>query len=654
MKKSLLSLASAVALYVHGQDQCATALPVGTGTYVVTVIDGTQAPFPICDGSGVNATMGEWYTYTPSQDTALTVSTDLPVNAGRDTRVHIYSDGCANLTCAGGDDDSGSGFLSVATVNVTAGVTYHIAFDDRWESDGFSFQLAVGPPLVGPSGFTPQPITTVGYANCVVDMNGDFLDDVVSTTETVVNINHQQSGGGFVPVNITTTQADNDASWSIAAGDLDDNGFNDLMYGGGSGVTFMMANGTGTAFTEVSFPQYVFCQRTNMVDLDSDGHLDAFSCHDVDANVYYTNDGTGTLTYHQGGLGETCGNYGSLWTDYDNDGDPDLFVAKCGCDEVDILYRNNGDGTFTDIAPALGLNDGQQSWSSAWGDYDNDGDMDVMVGTSTGDYHKLMRNDLGSFVNITPGSGFDTYTGSSIEFTTHDFDNDGWLDILGGGSLMRNNGDLTFAPVLIQPGNGPIGDLNNDGFLDIVNGSTVYMNNGNDNHYLKVNTIGTVGNRNGIGARVEVVSALGTQIREVRSGDGFSYMSSLTAHFGLGADTAVTQVAVHWPSGLVDVIPAPTIDDTLNIIEGSTTIGMAEIGAHDLSIHPNPVQDVLYVHSMSASSNSRVAILDAAGKQVISTTLRNDQVDVSSLPNGTYILEITSKEGPLRAKFTKR
>lgn len=64
-------------------------------------------------------------------------------------------------------------------------------------------------------------------------------------------------------MNITTTLADNDASWSIAAGDLDDNGFNDLMYGG-SGVTFMMANGTGTAFTEVSFPQYVFCQRTNM------------------------------------------------------------------------------------------------------------------------------------------------------------------------------------------------------------------------------------------------------------------------------------------------------------------------------------------------------------------------------------------------------
>ena len=74
-------------------------------------------------------------------------------------------------------------------------------------------------------------------------------------------------------------------------------------------------------------------------------------CHDVDANVYHLNDGSGNLTFHQGGLGETCGNYGSVWIDYDGDHDVDLFVSKCGCDPVDILYRNNGDGTFTNVAP---------------------------------------------------------------------------------------------------------------------------------------------------------------------------------------------------------------------------------------------------------------------------------------------------------------
>ena len=83
------------------------------------------------------------------------------------------------------------------------------------------------------------------------------------------------------------------------------------MYGGQQGATFMMANETGTAFTEVSFSQYIFCQRTNMVDLNADGHLDAFSCHDTNANVRFLNDGTGNLTFMQGGLGETCGNHGT-------------------------------------------------------------------------------------------------------------------------------------------------------------------------------------------------------------------------------------------------------------------------------------------------------------------------------------------------------
>ncbi|MBK9598965.1 MAG: VCBS repeat-containing protein [Flavobacteriales bacterium] len=69
----------------------------------------------------------------------------------------------------------------------------------------------------------------------------------------------------------------------------------------------------------------------------------------------------------------------SIWVDYDGDGDMDLFVAKCGCDPVDILMRNNGDGTFTSMAAALGFADSHQSWSSAWGDFNNDGDMDVLV-----------------------------------------------------------------------------------------------------------------------------------------------------------------------------------------------------------------------------------------------------------------------------------
>ena len=216
-------------------------------------------------------------------------------------------------------------------------------------------------------------------------MNGDHLDDVVATTQSTINVNYQLPGGGFNNALIQTDYAQNDAGWSIAAGDLEGNGYNDLMYGGGSGTSFMFANDAGTAYTALNPPDYIFCQRTNMVDINNDGHLDAFTCHDVAANVYYLNDGNNNFLFHQGGLGENCGNYGSIWTDIDNDHDLDLFVAKCGCDPVDILYRNNGDGSFSSVATSLGFGDYQQSWSSAWGDFDNDGDLDAMGGTTAGD-----------------------------------------------------------------------------------------------------------------------------------------------------------------------------------------------------------------------------------------------------------------------------
>ncbi|MBL7985154.1 MAG: VCBS repeat-containing protein, partial [Flavobacteriales bacterium] len=403
-------------------------------------------------------------------------------------------------------------------MQVSSGLTYRIAFDDRWSADGFDFQLIESDPVVTEFDFTVVTAPGAGgYNECVVDMNGDALDDIVGAAGSGITIAYQQPDATFELAYMATGSTMHQPTWSIAAGDLDGNGYTDLMYGGGSGATFMMANANGTSFGEQSFSQYIFCQRTNFVDLNADGNLDAFSCHDVDANVaFYNTNGDGILTFVQGGLGQTCGNYGSIWIDYDNDSDVDLFVAKCGCDPVDILMRNNGDGTFTNVAPMMNLADGHSSWSSAWGDFDNDGDMDVLIGSSGSATSKLMRNDGNTFTSVLAGSGFDTFTGTSIEWTTHDFNNDGWLDILGGGELMLNNGDFTFTPSTANaPFAGAVGDLNNDGFLDVLSGGSMYMNTGNTNKYLRIDLVGVVSNLDGIGARVEVTTAAGTQIRDV-------------------------------------------------------------------------------------------------------------------------------------------
>lgn len=663
MNRTLLAFATGLlAFQAAAQNSCATAVPLVLGNnYYIGQINGTDVPEPVCSTGGDMATAGEWYSYTATMDTAITVTTDLPQNDGVDTRIQVYEGSCGNLTCHAGDDDSGNGYSSTVTFNVETGTTYYIAFDNRWTSSGFTFHVGYAGPGPEVNGFSTVFVPTSGMAYCVVDMNGDGLDDVVSVTANTITVNYQNSGTGFTTATYNTATASNTPSWSMCAGDLDGNGYNDLVYASG-GLTFMMANDSGTAYTTVNQPQYIFCQRSNTVDINNDGRLDAFSCHDVAPNVYYINNGNGTWTWHQGGLGDTPdgGNYGSIWIDYNNDGHLDMFIAKCrgagSPASIDQLWRNNGDGTFTDVAPVMNLADYQQSWSSAWADFDNDGDMDVMIGASsfTGGGHKLMRNDGTTFTNVTANSGFDTYTGTSIEFIARDFDNDGYVDVLGGGSLLRNNGNMTFTQVTVPFSNGPTGDLDHNGFVDVQNDNTIYLNAGNANNWITVHTVGTVSNANGIGARVEVTSPMGTQIRDIRSGDGFRYMSSLNAHFGLGTDSTISSITVRWPSGIVNTVENPAINGTLTIVEDQTSSVAAPAQASTtIGVFPSPASNILYVESPLGLNGRTAEITDMAGHVVAHSSVLHGSIDVSGLAEGIYLLKVETSAGMQMAKFAK-
>lgn len=659
-----LLLALALGVHAHAQSTCATPITITAGTYTVAQVNGMEIPNPICAQNGAGETSaGMWYSYTPSQSIEVTISTSLPQNGNTDTRVHIYSGPCDALVCVAGDDDGGVDYTSLVTWFAQAGTNYRIAFDNRWTSNGFDFLLNEGPIPTGDLTFMNVPVSTSGSSLAVVDMNGDYLDDVVSVTGTNVRVAQQLPGGGFEVVNKPTPQAVHSPSWSMTVGDIDGNGHMDLLYGGGSGVSFMIANEDGTAYTQLAGPEYVFSQRANFVDINNDGHLDAFVCHDVQPNVYYLNDGEGNLTFYQGGLGDTPngGNYGSIWIDYDSDGDVDLFIAKCrGGNSVastNQMHRNNGDGTFTEVGAQLGLADDVQTWSAAWGDFDNDGNKDVIVGASSfsAGGHKVMRNNGSTFDNITEGSGWDEFFGTSIEHVAHDFNNDGYLDVLaGGGVIMLNNGDFTFTQVNVGVSAGGVGDLNNDGFLDVVNGGTIRMNVPNGNNWLKVNTIGVQSNRNGIGARVAITSAMGNQMRDVKSGDGFRHMSSITAHFGIGQDTEIEEVVVYWPSGLVSVVSNPDINTTLNITESTiTTDIIEEAKPEELRVFPNPTTGLLRLEGSAATALRTVLILDATGRLVQESTLQNGSLDVSRLVPGNYTLQLIGKGATVTRKFTK-
>ncbi len=668
--------------FSNAQDNCATPTVIpGPGTYAVGVINGTLATV-ICADNGANDQpnpAAEWFIYTPTAAHTVTVTTDIAANTPRkDTRFHVYTGTCGALTCFSGNDDAGLDFSSVATFNVTAGTSYIIAFDNKWlnaqNNTGFSFQLTESPvvvPPVNPITYTTQSLPTINsaYNICVTDMNGDKIDDIVGISNNNMRVHYQAAGGGFTVTDYPVAGTHFMPTWSMAAGDFNRDGQTDVVLGAGTGLSVWKS--TGSSYVNITPGDYIFCQRTNFADLNNDGNLDIFSCHDIAPNCYYLNGGgtANNLTFYQSTItpgamrfGAGGGNYSTLFTDFDNDGDTDVFISKCSGPPCE-LHRNDGNGVYTDISATAGINVPAQTWSSAIGDYDNDGDMDIIITASSGT-HKYFRNNLDTsnnveeaYTNITAGSGWDTNPSLNIDNVTYDFDNDGFLDVLGGGAkIMFNQHNSTFAPIS-YPGLGPgaIGDLNNDGFLDILNGNTIRYAVPNSNKWFKVALQGIESNINGIGARIEIYGAFGKQIRDIRSGEGFEFMSSLNAHFGLGQATTIDQVIIRWPSGTVDTYNNVAVNQRLLVVEGAT-LAVNEFNNGVFAVYPNPAQNVInlqFKNNLTVTPQS-AAIYDLTGKVVLSTTDLLQPINVEKLATGTYILSITDSNNRNYAqKFIK-
>jgi len=179
------------------------------------------------------------------------------------------------------------------------------------------------------------------------------------------------------------------------------------------------------------------------------------------------------------------------------------------------------------------------------------------------------------------------------------------------------------------------------------------VNNANTNNWVKINTVGTTSNRNGIGARVEIETPSGIQIRDVRSGEGFKFMSSLNTHFGLGTATTINSITIYWPSGIVDYIPNPAINTTHSVTEGSA-LSVIDEALVDLFIYPNPVEDQLEIKTSADVFNKIATVFDSNGKRLLSKKLKSNRLDVSSLAGGLYILRLESQGKIMTKKFIKK
>jgi hypothetical protein len=392
--------------------------------------------------------------------------------------------------------------------------------------------------------------------------NDGFLDLFVSDFGQNCSLFHNNGNGSFTKITtgslVTLTAWFDGAAW----GDYDNDGFVDLFIANGNTAqasrwaNFLYRNNGDGTFSRITSGNIVtdlgVGRGSAWGDFDNDGRLDLFASNAYFiTNFLYRNNGNGTFArITSGPIGTDLGDSrGCVWGDYDNDGYLDMFVANGGrtSSQSSFLYHNNGDGTFTKITSGSIVNDGGHSIGCVWGDYDNDGFLDVFVANIGGENNFLYHNNGdGSFTKVTTGSLVND-GGESCGCAWGDYDNDGFLDLIVG-----NGGN---------PLNGNPPDSHN--FL--------YRNSGNSNSWLTLKLVGTVSNRSAIGAKVRLkaffAGATRWQLRQISGGDGVGGQNGLRAHFGLGNATNIDAVRIEWPSGTVQELRDVAVKQFLTVKE---------------------------------------------------------------------------------------
>lgn len=421
------------------------------------------------------------------------------------------------------------------------------------------------------------------------DFDGDGLIDLYVANMSGANVLYQNQGGAlFADVTISSGTGDEASSFSPSWADYDEDGDLDLYVSNKNAPNRLYRNNGDGTFTDVASSAGVdggtsYSQAVAWADYDLDGNIDIFVANRYAQNFLFRNLGDGTFERadSSAGFSGTGPHRGAAWADYDDDGDLDLFISvNLGSN---ILYENQGNGTFIDVAPSLGLDDDGPGAGVAWEDIDGDEDLDLFV-ANLGATNLLYVNEGGTFVEMAAEAGLD-YNGTSRCPTWADMDKDGDADLLlttgtgvlfyvndGSGQFTEASGGAGLTDSSLGEG-AAVADVDADGDLDYYiarsqfAANRLYVNDGNIYHYLGVALVGRVSNKDAVGARITVTVNGRSIVREVSGGSGFFSMDDPTQFFGLGTETIADQIRIEWPSGRVQTLTDIAADQVIEVTE---------------------------------------------------------------------------------------
>jgi hypothetical protein len=547
---------------------------------------------------------------------------------------------------------AGLGFLKPLSRAAAA----HRGFEDRATRSGVTFRHA--------SSRTSQKYLpeSMGAGVAMLDYNNDGLLDLFFVNGAALSdpmppgaspdksdprfwnrLYRNRGDGTFTDVTESAGLSGRGYGMGVAVGDFNNDGFSDLYVTGFGRNTLYRNNGNGT-FTDITEQAGVagggWSVSACFVDYDRDGNLDLIVTRYLDwdfgKNIYcgeqrpgyrsychpnefkptthlvFHNNGDGTFmdVSKECGLGKVAAKgLGIAINDFNRDGWPDIAIANDSFPQQ--LFRNNHDGTFTEIAAELAMAYDEDGKTFAgmgidFADYDNDGFPDIFIDALAGQRYALFRNTGSrSFDYVSAQSQIAGATASHSGWGAKffDYDNDGWKDLLVvQGHVMDNieltqpsyryrerlllmrNGKGSFTDVSAQSGEpfqrayaargAAFGDLDNDGALDVAincnDGPALLLFNrgGTPNHWLMVNTVGTRSNRDGIGARIRMVSHSGPEQHAFVSTCGsYASASDKRVHFGLGEQTSAQLLEIVWPSGIVQRLENVKADQAITVKE---------------------------------------------------------------------------------------